>query len=261
MDSIFFYIAKITWLVIALDSLLIIWMAVGVFCLLKQYLRVASVLLVGLLTVNIIIAAFPVGEWLMYPLEHQYPPATVDPAEYDGVIVLGGGQHNAVTHAWQQVALTHAGERSLLLLTMAQSLPKDIPIVFTGGNGRMSSQGISDSGVIKQLLDENNIPQDRVIFESQSRNTFENAVLSKVLVQPKADERWLLVTSAFHMPRSMAVFCKADWPVTAYPVDFRSRKDKLIRLDWGYARHLNRLNTAFREWVGILAYRINNKSC
>ena len=261
MDNIFYYFAKIIWLVIALDSLLLIWLAIGVFCLIKQYIRLAAFLLISLLSINVFIAAFPVGEWLLYSLERHYPPAELDPANYDGIIVLGGGQHNGPTQSWDQVALLNGGERSLTLLTMAQKLPQNIPIIFTGGNGAMSNKGMTDADVVTKLLQENNIPDGRIIYENQSRNTFENAVLSKQLAQPRPQQRWLLVTSAFHMPRAMGVFCKINWPVEAYPVDFRSRKDKLQRLDWGYANHLNNLNRAYREWIGLVAYRLSNKSC
>ena len=89
----------------------------------------------------------------------------------------------------------------------------------------------------------------------------ENAVLSKLLVSPQVDENWLLVTSAFHMPRSMAIFCKVGWPMQAYPVDFRSRKDNLLRLDWDFAKHLKNLNMAYKEWLGIIAYKVAGKSC
>jgi len=175
--------------------------------------------------------------------------------------VLGGGEQNAQSYAWQQVSLGSAGERPLALLKMVAQLPATTPIVFTGGTGKMAEQGMSGAQVMQQLLVDHGIPIERVIFEGQSRNTVENAVLSKLLVSPQVDENWLLVTSAFHMPRSMAIFCKVGWPMQAYPVDFRSRKDNLLRLDWDFAKHLKNLNMAYKEWLGIIAYKVAGKSC
>lgn len=261
MDSLFFYIAKLAWVLLALDSLLIIWLALGVLSVLLAWQRLAKWLLSSLLLVCLVIGLFPVGEWLLYSLERQYPPISLQAETVSGVIVLGGGEQNAQTHAWQQVSLGSGGERPLALLQMARRLPADIPIVFTGGTGKMTAQGMSGAAVVQQLLRDHDIDIERVTFEGQSRNTVENAVLSKQLVQPEANDNWLLVTSAFHMPRSVAIFCKQDWNVTPYPVDFRSRKDKLWRMDWDFAKHLRNLNTAYKEWLGILAYKLSGRSC
>ncbi|MDP6191137.1 MAG: YdcF family protein, partial [Gammaproteobacteria bacterium] len=161
----------------------------------------------------------------------------------------------------QQPSFGHAAERPLALLQMAQRLPDTVPIVFTGGTGKMSDQGMAGAEVIAMLLQDHGMDSARILFENQSRNTLENAVLSKRLVHPQAGDSWLLVTSAFHMPRAMAVFCKADWPMQAYAVDFRSRRDKLWRLDWDFARHLYNLNLAYKEWLGIVVYKVTGKSC
>jgi len=261
VDSLFFYIAKLAWVLIALDSLLLLWMAVAVGCVFMAWQRLARWLLASLLLTCFIIALFPVDEWVLYELEKQYPPITLEPEQVDGVIVLGGGEQNAQSYAWQQVSLGSAGERPLALLKMVAQLPATTPIVFTGGTGKMAEQGMSGAQVMQQLLVDHGIPIERVIFEGQSRNTVENAVLSKLLVSPQVDENWLLVTSAFHMPRSMAIFCKVGWPMQAYPVDFRSRKDNLLRLDWDFAKHLKNLNMAYKEWLGIIAYKVAGKSC
>lgn len=261
MDSLFFYVAKLAWVLVALDSLLLLWMAAGVVCVFMAWQRLARWLLTSLLLTCFAIGLFPVGEWALYQLENQYPPIALQADQVDGVIVLGGGEQNAQTAAWQQVSLGSGGERPLALLQMVAQLPTPTPIVFTGGTGRMTDQGMTGAEVIQQMLTDHGVPHERVIFEGQSRNTVENAVLSKQLVNPQVGDNWLLVTSAFHMPRSMAIFCKADWPMQAYPVDFRSRANNLWRMDWDFAKHLRNLNTAYKEWLGIIAYKVTGKSC
>ena len=92
-------------------------------------------------------------------------------------------------------------------------------------------------------------------FENRSRNTYENAIMTRALVRPKPGESWLLVTSAAHMPRSIGIFRHIGWDMTAYPVDYRtfgnSRDDKPTTeaLD-----SLRRLDVALHEWVGLAAY-------
>ena len=80
-------------------------------------------------------------------------------------------------------------------------------------------------------------------------------------MQPKPGQRWLLVTSAFHMPRSLAVFCKAGWPMQPYAVYYRAEKGNLLRFDWGFAEHLSNVNQAFTEWLGLAAYKLTGKAC
>jgi uncharacterized SAM-binding protein YcdF (DUF218 family) len=105
------------------------------------------------------------------------------------------------------------------------------------------------------------LAEDRLILESQARNTVENALLTKAIMQPQSGERWLLVTSAFHMPRSLAVFCKAGWPMQPFAVDYRAQKGNLLRVDWDFSKHLRNLNQAFKEWLGLAAYKLTGKAC
>jgi len=97
--------------------------------------------------------------------------------------------------------------------------------------------------------------------EEQSRNTIENAVLSRLIANPQPGERWILVTSAYHMPRAMAAFRAAGFPIEAYPVDWRTRGpvDALTPFK-SVADGLGRTDTAVREWVGLVAYRLSGKT-
>ena len=100
----------------------------------------------------------------------------------------------------------------------------------------------------------------RVVFEREARNTHENAILSKALVKPGRGEKWIVITSAAHMPRSVGIFCKAGWPVIPYPVDHRTSPDYSIRLDLGIASHLEFVNAGLREWIGLVAYYVTGKT-
>jgi uncharacterized SAM-binding protein YcdF (DUF218 family) len=93
-----------------------------------------------------------------------------------------------------------------------------------------------------------------VLLESESRNTAENVAFSKSLAKPKPGETWVLVTSAFHMPRSVGIFCRAGWPVVPYPVDHRALRGHLLRADAGVVGNLNYLSMGIKEWVGLAAY-------
>ena len=105
------------------------------------------------------------------------------------------------------------------------------------------------------------IARERLVAEDKSHNTVENARFSKALADPKPGERWLLVTSAYHMPRAIGIFRQAGFPVEAYPVDWRTRGaiDLMMPFD-SLTGGLRRTDTAVREWVGLFAYWITGQS-
>ena len=110
------------------------------------------------------------------------------------------------------------------------------------------------------LFDQLGLAERAIIYESESRNTAENARNSKELVAPEAGENWLLITSAFHMPRSIGVFCRQGWPVQPYPVDHATQKGNLARMEFAFENNLSLLNTAIKEWVGLIAYRLSGRT-
>ena len=132
---------------------------------------------------------------------------------------------------------------------------------MTGGSGALIFDEGSEAMFAVRQLEALGVAHDRITAEEQSRNTIENAVFSRLIVNPKPGERWLLVTSAYHMPRAMGVFRAADFPVEAYPVDWRTRGPAdLVRPFLSLSDGLQRTDTAAHEWVGLFAYRITGKT-
>jgi len=98
-------------------------------------------------------------------------------------------------------------------------------------------------------------------MERHARNTQENAEFSKAIAAPKDGERWLLVTSAYHMPRSVGLFRKAGFAIEPYPVDWRMG----VRADLQNFRilageGLANVDIGVREWIGLFAYRATGKT-
>jgi uncharacterized SAM-binding protein YcdF (DUF218 family) len=96
----------------------------------------------------------------------------------------------------------------------------------------------------------------RVVLESNSRNTFENAVMTRDLLKPKPGENWILITSAFHMPRAVGCFRKAGWTVIPYPVDYNLEGPRSVRWGFNFAGGLNSLSLGLHEWIGLITYRL-----
>jgi uncharacterized SAM-binding protein YcdF (DUF218 family) len=96
----------------------------------------------------------------------------------------------------------------------------------------------------------------RIVFEDQSRNTLENAVFSYKLLSPKSSERWVLITSASHMPRSVGTFRKAGWKPIPFPVDFSTYEPGQLRIGFNIVSALNRFGAGLRTWSALLVYRL-----
>ena len=115
--------------------------------------------------------------------------------------------------------------------------------------------------MVGALFESLGVPPGRITLENRSRNTAENAAYSKALAAPKPGERWLLVTSAAHMPRAIGAFREAGFPVEAYPVDYQTNGWQDLRAVFGsLSGGLRQMDTALHEWIGLVAYRLTGKS-
>jgi uncharacterized SAM-binding protein YcdF (DUF218 family) len=217
-------------------------------------LAVASVILLALFGLS------PLGNAIILPLEERFPPWDAARGAPSGIIVLGGALDTVVSPARHEVALNEAAERMTAIAELARRFP-EARIVFTGGSGRIIYDGAPEAGLAARLFDSFGIARQRIILEDKSRDTDENARFTRELVQPKPGERWLIVTSAHHMPRSVGVFRAAGFPVEAFPVDYRTRGAiDLLRPFATLGDGLRRTDTAAREWVGLLMYRLAGRS-
>jgi uncharacterized SAM-binding protein YcdF (DUF218 family) len=198
----------------------------------------------------------PLGNWLMAPLENHFP-AWQGAGAPDGIIILGGAISPEASDARGSVALNEAAERMTAAADLARRYPA-ARIVFSGGSGRLGG-GVAESKFVLPLFESFGIAPGRVTLESRSRNTAENARFTKELVQPQPCERWLLVTSAYHMPRAIGVFRREGFAVEAYPVDWRTGAEDSYAFS-SLSAGLARTDTAVHEWLGLLAYRLTGQT-
>ncbi len=241
-ENLFLFLLLITWI--------LLW---------RGAYRPAKLLLGFVIIVLMVVALFPIGEWLLYPLETRFPVNPALPEKIDGIIVLSGSEDAILSSLWNQVELGDGAERDIAFLELARRYPS-AKLVFTGGSGSLMHQEYKAADVAHRLFDKLGLDLSRVTFERNSRNTFENAVLSKELVRPNPGQKWILITSAWHMPRSVGIFCKAGWPVIPYPVDHWTMPGKLLRIEVELSGHLRGLAAGVKEWVGLIAYYFSGKT-
>jgi len=199
-------------------------------------------------------AVFPIGDWLLAPLENRFPP--VVPDHVDGIVLLGGDERPLFTELRGQPVMYGSADRYIEFATLARKYPQ-AELVFSGGSGRLVPEAkTKDAEVAKQALGGIGVPVDRMIFEDGSRNTYENAVKTAALVHPGPQQTWLLVTSAAHMPRSMASFRKAGWNIYPAPADYQTGGQISSRPQFDLEDHLRKITIAMHEYYGLLAYRL-----
>src|SRR5262249_1959620 len=153
------------------------------------------------------------GDWMLIPLENRFPPVRLE--HVDGIVLLGGDENPYFSEMRGQPVIHMSARRYIEFARLAREYSQ-AKLAFTGGSGLLEPKTkTKDAEVAKQALANLGLPIDRIVFEDKSRNTYENAVMTAALVHPTPEQKWLLVTSAAHMPRSIATFRKVGWNI--YP--------------------------------------------
>ncbi len=231
----------------------------GAILLLTRFAKAGRRLMATALVLLAICAFSPLGNFLLYPLEQRFPKWDSSRGEPDGIIVLGGPIDADLSAAQGVPVLIGGSDRIIGGATLAHRYP-NARLLFTGGSASLLANQAREADYATALFQGLGIPKSRLIMERQSRNTRENAEFSKQLVKPKPGERWLLVTSAYHMPRAMGLFRRAGFPVEAYPVDWKTGTIEDIFRHYVIADvGLQLVDTGFREWLGLIAYRVTDR--
>ena len=216
-------------------------------------LLVASVLLLALCGFS------PIGKWLILPLEQRFPPWDASRGAPDGIVVLGGGIDPDLSAARGMVVFTHSADRIVATAELARRYP-NARIVYSGGSANLvGDRSAKEADFALSILEKLGVARERLTAERDSRNTAENAAYSKAIAGPKPGERWLLVTSAFHMPRSVGLFRKVGFAVEAYPVDWRASEHGMFSFSPVAVEGLELAHVAMREWIGLTAYWLTGK--
>lgn len=258
----FFALSKVLGFLLLPSSVMVIAVAAGLGLAIgtrrtRLGLRLAAAGLLALVACGLM----PLGNVLLLPLEERFPPVDVTPeSKVAGVILLGGFEDAWVSGSRPGLALNEAAERLTEGVRLARRLP-DSTIVFSGGSAALLREGATAANPVGRYIAESGISPARIVLEGRSRNTHENAMLTRELVRPERGKPWVLVTSAAHMPRAVGVFRRAGFDLVPYPVDYRLRSaGDLLRPFESIPSGLERLDLAAREWLGLVAYRLTGRT-
>jgi len=257
----FFAVSKILGFLTHPSNAIAVICAVGAVLLLTRWRRAGMRTVVLGVVLLLLLGYSPLGSVLLLTLTERFPAWEQGNGKApDGVIVLGGAIDSEVTIARNSLELDSSAERIVAMLQLARRFPR-ARIVFSGGSGNLIQNSFSEAPIAGQLMRDFEIAPERIVLEEKSRTTVENARFTRRLVMPEPGERWLLVTSAFHMPRAIGTFRSAGFEVEAYPVDWRTRGwvDAMLPFD-RLSSGLARSDVAIHEWAGLIAYWLTGRS-
>jgi len=255
----FFVLSKTLGVMLLPTNFLIGVGVVGAILLLTRFARLGRKLVISSVLLLVVCGLSPLGTLLLYPLEQRFPPWDAGRGAPDGIIVLGASIEADLSVAHGTPVVKGAPDRIISAAALALRYP-NARVVFSGGSANVISNDAREADFAGAVFESLGVAKSRLIMERRSRNTVENAQFSKALVAPKDGERWLLVTSAFHMPRSVGLFRKAGFAVEPYPVDWRvGGRGDLLSFTNIAADGLGRTDLGVREWVGLIAYWATGK--
>jgi uncharacterized SAM-binding protein YcdF (DUF218 family) len=256
----FFVLSKVLGFFATPSNVVISAGLIGVLLMPTRFARAGRRLMAASLILLAVIGLSPLGNMLIIPLEQRFPPWDFGRAAPEGIVVLGGAVSADISAARNDIALNESAERMTVVAELARRYP-NARIVFSGGSGALIFRDGTEAEFALRLFETFGIARDRIVAEDEARNTIENAVFSKALAKPTPGATWLLVTSAYHMPRAVGVFRQAGFPVEAFPVDWRTRgPPDALRPFFTLGDGIRRTDTAVREWVGLAVYWLTGRS-
>lgn len=211
---------------------------------------------VGLLLLGVL----PTSHYLALPLATRFPVPQL-PAYVDGIILLAGSERPWLSDAYGEPQTGPHGSRYITALRLAQRYP-DAQIVFTGGPRQADWAGPlgTQTATAEAILGSVDLDPARLAVDDRSLDTCDHPGNVRALVQPRPGETWVVVTSAMHMPRTVACFRAAGWPdVIPYPTDHQVSVVDWDASDFRIVRNLGLLDDAAHEWLGLAYYRLTGR--
>jgi len=260
--GLFFILSKTVGVLLLPTNFLIVLAVIGALLTATNWVRAGRRVMIAAIVLIALAAFSPSGNLLLYPLESRFPPwDAARSATPDGIVVLGGPIDADLSVAHDVPVIRSAPDRIVAAAALARKYP-NARIIFSGGSADLISNDAREADYAGSIFESLGVGKARLIMERRSRNTYENAIFSKELAAPKAGEHWLLVTSAYHMPRAIGLFRKAGFDVEPYPVDWRVGRGtaEILAFTSTATDGLVRTDTAMREWIGLVAYRIAGRS-
>ena len=254
-----FYLSKVLWLIINPFNILIFLLLITICFLLLKKNKFTYFFLSLFLIFLVSFGMLPVGKYLIYKLEKYYHNTIILPDKVDGLLILGGATNPFLSDEFNQINLNGSVERLIEAIRLIK-IYTETKIIFSGGSGSIQKPKMDHARIAKQFFMQIGLDTDKMIFENKSRNTYENILYSKKIAKPKKNERWIVITSAFHMNRTIFIGEKNDWLLTPYAVDFTQPKKFKFKPNLDLLNNLNQMQRGSHEWIGLITYYLMGRT-
>ena len=237
-----------------------LFLAIGAISYLQRYRWIMRLSFTTAICLPLFYGFLPITSLPLQFLENRISRGDIKEKHIDGIIVLGGFIGNGViAKSHNQYGLNASAERFIAAVALARQMPKT-PILFSGWSGQLAHPGWHASDSIRNLVDQLGGLGTTILYEENSRNTYENAINSRQIFAVEPGTNWILITSANHMPRAIGSFAAAGWTgIIPYPVDYQTPKDGYINL-WNIGRGVSIVRQSLNEYVGLLVYYLTGRS-
>jgi len=250
------YLTKFLWSIFNPFNLIVIFFLVGYFINLFNLKFLSKSLYFFALFIFFISGVMPSGSYLNYLLEKNFHSQNDLPERIDGILILSGATNPYLTKEHDQIVINGAAERLTESINLIKKYP-NAKIIFSGG---FIYPGLDHASVAKKFFSNMGIDSNKIYYESKSLNTYENILFSKKIAEPKKNEIWLLVTSAYHLNRSLGISEKIEWTFIPYATDFKKSKIFSWQPSLNLLSNFSEFNQASHEWIGIFAYYFMGRS-
>ena len=254
-----FYLSKIIWLLLNPFNVFIFFTILTIFLYLVSFKKISIIIFLINSLFLFFISFFPIGSYLIYQIEKEYHLNTVIPKKLDGILILGGATNPLMFKEFNQISVNGSAERLIESVNLIKKF-KNSKVVFSGGSGIMNRPDLDHSQVAELFYKKMGLENNRIIFENNSRNTYENIIFSKEIANPQKGQNWLLITSASHMKRAILIGQKHDWQLIPYAVDFKTLKKFKFMPSLNLLSNLNAFQQGSHEWLGLISYYLMQRT-
>ena len=254
-----FYLSKIIWVVLNPFNIFILFTIITIISYLISFRKISIAIFLTNSLYLILISFFPIGNYLIYKLEKDYHSNLNTPDSLDGILILGGATNPLMYKEFNQISVNGSAERLIESVSIIKRF-KNSKVIYSGGSGVIDRSDLGHAQVAKSFYKKIGLDESRIIYEDNSRNTYENILFAKKIVKPKTNENWLLITSAAHMKRAMLIASKNNWEFIPYAVDFKTFKKFRFLPNLNLLSNINSFQYGSHEWLGLISYYLMNRT-
>ena len=248
-----FLLSKILWIVFNTFNIILFLIVLAFFLKFFRFNFFSKFFYLISVIVFLITGILPTGSYLIFQLEKDFYNENIFPENIDGILILSGATNPFLTKVHNQVSLNASSERLIESVNLMNKYPK-AKVIFSGGSGSLKHLELTHSSAAKIFYKSLGVDISNIYFENKSRNTYENIIFSKKIAKPNDNEKWIIITSAFHLKRALNIGQKVNWNLIPYATDFYLPKNFEWHLSFSFLNNLLMFQTSSHEWIGLISY-------